>query len=154
MAPEKRVQAAAAFWRDSDSPDIRAQHLEAAATLARRLKFRPQSIQRLPIERRARQLAQLPDVSESVATRALIAYHFAAQRPLMGAFLDALGIAHEEGLITADEVRAPEVDAIGAAVARVKAAFPADDVDLYLRTLAALDGDTWAKVDAALAASA
>ena len=154
MSPDKRVLAAEAFWRDSESPDIRAQHVEAAASLARRLKFRPQSIQRLPIERRARQLAQLSDVSESVATRALIAYHFSTQRPLMGAFLDALGIAHEEGLITADEVPPPEADAINAAVTRVKATFPPEDVILYLRTLAALDGDTWAQIDTALAASA
>jgi hypothetical protein len=154
MPPDKRVQAADAFWRDSDSPDIRAQHLEAAAVLARKLKFRPKSIQSLPIERRARQLAQLVDVSESVATRALIAYHFSAQRPLMGAFLDALAITHDDGLITAEDVPAPAADAIGAAAGTVKAAFPAEDVDLYLRTLAALDGDTWQNIDAALSASA
>jgi hypothetical protein len=154
MPPEKRVQAADAFWRDSDSPDIRAQHLEAAAALARRLKFRPKSIQTLPIERRAKHLAQLPDVSESVATRALIAYHFQAQRPLMGAFLDALGIAHEEGLITAEDVSAPGADAIGAAADTLRAAFPPEDVALYLRTLATLDGDTWVNVEAALSASA
>jgi hypothetical protein len=154
MPPEKRVQAADAFWRDSDSPDIRAQHLEATAALARRLKFRPKSIQTLPIERRAKHLAQLPDVSESVATRALIAYHFQAQRPLMGAFLDALGIAHEEGLITAEDVSAPGADAIGAAADTLRAAFPPEDVALYLRTLATLDGDTWVNVEAALSASA
>ena len=154
MPPDKRVQAADAFWRDSESPDIREQHVEAAASLARRLKFRPKSIQSLPIERRAKQLAQLPDVSESVATRALIAYHFTAQRPLMGAFLDALGIAHENGLITAEDVPPPDAAAIGAAASAVRAAFPPEDVDLYLRTLAALDGDTWSNIDAALAASA
>ena len=154
MSLDQRVQAADAFWRDSESPDIRAQHLEAAAALARRLKFRPQSIQHLPIERRARQLAQVLDISESVATRALIAYHFSAQRPLMGAFLDTLGIAHEDGLITAEDVPPPDASAIGAAAGSVKTAFPPQDVDLYLRTLAALDGDTWANIDAALAASA
>ena len=34
-----------------------------------------------------------------MAGRALILYHLAEQRPMMGAFLDALGIAHENGLI-------------------------------------------------------
>jgi hypothetical protein len=154
MPPDKRVQAADAFWRDSESPDIQAQHLEAAAVLARRLKFRPKSIQSLSIGRRAKHLAQVLDVSESVATRALIAYHFSAQRPLMGAFLDALGIAHEEGLITAEDVPAPDAGVIGAAAAAVKAIFPAEDVDLYLRTLAALDGDTWGNIEAALSTSA
>jgi hypothetical protein len=154
MPPDKRLLAAEAFWRDTESPDIRVQHAEATVALANRLKFRPKSIQSLPVERRARHLAHLADLSDSVATRALIAYHFASQRPLMGAFLDALGIAHEEGLITAEDVTAPETGAIEQAVGTIKATFPSDDVDLYLRTLAALDGDTWANVEVALSARA
>ena len=35
--------------------------------------------------------------------------------------------------------------------ARLARHYPADDVTLYLRTLAALDGDTWVHVDAAIA---
>jgi hypothetical protein len=37
--------------------------------------------------------------------RALVVYHLAEQRALMGAFLDALGIAHENGLIQDDGVK-------------------------------------------------
>jgi hypothetical protein len=106
------------------------------------------------VERRAKHLAQMPDVSDPIATRALIAYHFAVQRPLMAAFLDALGIAHEDGLITGEDVPAPTAEAIAAAATTVKAAFPADDLDLYLRTLATLDGDTWANVSRVLGESA
>src|SRR6187549_588549 len=95
MPTEKRVQAADAFWRDTESQDIQAQHAEALAVLARRLNFRMRTLQTLPVERRAKHMAQLTDLSEAVATRALIAYHFATKRPLMGAFLDALGIAHD-----------------------------------------------------------
>jgi hypothetical protein len=154
MPLEKRTQAAEAFWRDTDSPEIRAQHAEAASALARRLKFRVKSIQGLAIDRRAKHLAQLPDVSDAIATRALIAYHFAAQRPLMSAFLDALGIVHEDGLITAEELSAPSAEAIAKAATTVKSAFPPDDVDLYLRTLATLDGDTWSNVEGVLSPSA
>ncbi len=150
MPPEKRTQAAEAFWRDADSPDIRAQHAEAAALLAQRLKFRVKSIQALPVERRARHLAQVGDVSEAIATRALIAYHFAVRRDLMAAFLDALSIAHEDGLITADDVPPPSAEAIAAAVTTVTSTFPAEDVELYLKTLASLDGDTWKHVETAL----
>ncbi len=150
MPMEKRVQAAEAFWRDTDSPDIQVQQMEATVTLARRLNFRTRSVQALPVERKARQLAQLGDVAEAIATRALIAYHFTNQRPLMGSFLDALGIAHEDGLITAEEVPAPDRDRLASAVAAVKLSFDANDVQLYLRTLAALDGETWSQVDAVL----
>ena len=50
----------------------------------------------------------MADVSDAVASRALIAYHFVAERPLMGAFLDALGITHDQGLINEDEVAPPD----------------------------------------------
>lgn len=148
MPLDKRVQAADAFWRDTESPEIAAQHAEAIGSLARRLNFRARSVQALPIERRAKHLAQLPDVSDTVATRALIAYHFGIQRPLMAAFLDALGIAHDDGLITQEDLAPPAAEAIATAAKAVRAAFPSDDVELYLRTLAALDGDTWANLDA------
>ena len=61
----------------------------------------------------------------------------------MGAFLDALGIAHENGLITEEDVATPAADKLAAAVQTVRGSFPSDDVDLYLKTLATLDGETW-----------
>jgi hypothetical protein len=151
MPLEKRTQAAAAFWRDDQGVE---QQAEATALLARRLKFRTKSIQALAIDRRARFLAQVADVSDALASRALVAYHFENARPLMAAFLDALGIAHENGLITDEEVAAPESGKLAEAVAAVRHAFPAEDVDLYLRTLVALDSDTWTGLDALVPASA
>lgn len=143
MPAARRVEAAEAFWRDTESQDIQAQHAEALALLARRLNFRMRSLQALPVDRRARHLAQIGDLSDAVATRALIAYHFACQRPLMGAFLDALGIAHEEGLIKDEDVAAPAADRLAAAITAVEALYDPADVNLYLRTLASLDGETW-----------
>jgi len=143
MPTEKRVQAAEAFWRDTESQDIQAQHTEALVALARRLNFRMRTLQALPAERRAKHLAQLTELSDAVATRALIAYHFAAKRQLMGAFLDALGITHNEGLITQEDVAAPSAERLASAVNAVKGPFDAADVDLYLKTLAAIDGETW-----------
>jgi len=154
LTADQRLAAAEAFWRDTDSPEIAAQHAEALTMLARKLNFRAKSIQGLSIERRARYLAQVTDVSDAIATRALIAYHFANRRPLMAAFLDALGIAHDDGLITAEEVAAPAAEAIGAAAESLKDRFSAEDVDLYLRTLATLDGDTWGHVEQVLAPGA
>ena len=148
---ETRIAAADAFWRDTESQDIQSQHVEAMVLLARRLNFRAKSIQALPIERRARHLAQVSDLSDLIATRALIAYHFAGKRALMGAFLDALGIAHEAGLITAEQVPPPSLEALSAARTSLKNTFADAEVDLYLKTLLALDGDTWANLDTLLA---
>jgi hypothetical protein len=150
MPLEKRVLAADAFWRDEDSPDIEVQQMEVIVALARRLNFRTRSLQALPIERLARHLAQMPDVTDGVATRTLIAYPFTHPRPLMGAFLDALGIAHDNGLITEERVDPPSRERLETAAAAVKGAFDAADVALYLRTLAALDGQTWANIEGVL----
>jgi hypothetical protein len=153
LSVEARLPLAEAFWQESDDTDVQMQHMEATAALARRLNFRVKSIMALPLERRAKYLAQMGDVSETVATRALIAYHLAAKRPLMGAFLDALGIAHEDGVITVEEVPKPDKAQLEKGVEAIRAAFPAGDVDLYLRTLEIIDGDTWGEIHAFLPAS-
>lgn len=144
MPLEKRQAAAKAFWEDEHGLD---QQVEVIVTLARKLNFRPKSLQQLPAERRIKMLANMADVSEAVATRALIGYHLASERPLMAAFLDAVGIEHDNGLITAEEVPAPAPEKLAAGVAAIKAGFPADDVRLYLHTLVVLDGDTWGALD-------
>lgn len=150
LPAEKRLAAATAFWRDEQGLD---QQVEAVVMLSRRLNFRAKALHALPIDRRARHLAQAPGVSDTIASRALVAYHFTAERPLMAAFLDALGIAHEDGLITAEEVAAPDAARLRAAAEKVRGAFPADAVELYLRTLVALDPDTWAGIETVFPAS-
>ena len=62
---------------------------------------------------------------------------------MMGAFLDALGIAHEEGLINDEEMEAPPAERLAQAVKTLEEKFPADDVALYLSTLWWQDPDTW-----------
>jgi hypothetical protein len=144
MPADKRLVAAAAFWNDEHGVE---QQVEIIVTLARKLNFRPKSLQTLPVERRAKLLAGMNDVSDAVASRALIAYHLTAERPMMAAFLDALGIEHDNGLITAEEVAAPEAAKLAEGVQAITATFPADAVRLYLHTLLLLDGDTWAGLD-------
>ena len=154
LPPSTRLALADAFWREAgdDTTQTNAQHIEATQALARRLTFRAKSIQALPIDRKAKQLALLTDVSDSIATHALIAYHFTTQRPLMAAFLDALGIANDNGMITAEEVKAPEPEQLRDAIGKLST-FPAEDVSLYLRTLSALDEDTWRHLPDVLAAT-
>lgn len=145
---EKRVAVADAFWRDDrESDELDTQRVEAIVAIARRLNFRTKSVQALPIERRAKQLAHMPDVSDTIAARALIAFHMVAKRPMMAAFLDAVGIAHEDGIITAEEVPTPDPARLKAGVKALRDGFPADDVTLYLQTLTALDSQTWGELE-------
>src|SRR5262245_15693424 len=129
MSLERRLAAADAFWQDENGGE---QQIEAIVAIAQKLKFRPKSVQTQPLERKSKQLAHMNDVSETIATRALIGYHLAAEREMMGAFLDALGIAHDNGLIASEEVPAPAPDKLKAASQTLASKFPADRVALYL----------------------
>src|SRR5262249_46773672 len=103
----------------------------------------PRSVISLVPERRAKYLAQLPAISDTIAARALVNYHLERQRPMMAAFLDLLGIAHENGLIAEEHVAKPDPARVQQAVKDLAAQFPADDVSLYLSTLVSQDPDTW-----------
>ena len=142
MTSEQRQRAARAFWSDKEA---RADQLQAVMLIAQQKKFRPKTINGLDLDRKARHLATLPSLPDSLAARTLALYHLAEQRPMMGAFLDAMGIAHDNGLIQEDSVK-PDPQKIGAAVQAIAGQFPADDVRLYLDTLLSQDPETWAAV--------
>src|SRR5262249_8477434 len=136
---DQRTRAAHAFWSDEDATD---DQVQAALLIAQQKKFRPKTVIALDLDRKARHLATLAPIPEQIAARALIVYHLAEQRGLMGAFLDALGIKHENGLIQEDEVK-PDAAKIAPAAAQVAAQFPKDDVRLYFNTLLCQDPETW-----------
>ena len=68
---------------------------------------------------------------------------------MMGAFLDSLGIAHEDGLITEEKIAQPDRDRLKDAVAQLASSYPAEDVALYFSTLVSQDPDTWKPLAAA-----
>jgi hypothetical protein len=140
MPAERRVTAAELFWSDEQSTD---QQIEAVAALAAHMKFRAKSVIALPLEKKARYLATLPTVSDTVAARALVNYHLERQRPMMGAFLDSLGITHENGLITEENVSKPDAEKLKRAASELAAQYPKEDVSLYFSTLVSQDPDTW-----------
>jgi hypothetical protein len=140
MPLERRVDAADLFWNDEHSAD---QQMEAVASIATHMKFRPRSILALTPDKRARYLAQLPNVSDAIAARALVNYHLERQRPMMGDFLDLLGISHENGLISEEKIAKPETAKVKTAAKDLAAKYPKDDVALYLATLVSQDPETW-----------
>lgn len=140
MSPDRRLEAARAFWEDEESAE---QQAEAVIALAQHLKFRPKSAAALSIEKRTRYLATLPSVSDLVASRLLISYHLATQRPMMGRFLDALGIAHEHGLITEEQTPKQDVARLAEAARTLRQEYADEDVELYFATLMGQDPDTW-----------
>ena len=143
LPAERRTQAAELFWGDEQSAE---QQVEACASIATHMKFRAKSVLNLPLERKTRYLVTLPNVSDAVAARALVNYHLGTQRPMMGAFLDALGIEHEDGLIKDETVVKPDTDKLRTAATELASHYPADDVSLYFATLVSQDPDTWGEL--------
>ena len=139
LTPAQRLAVAHAFWLDEQATD---DQIQAVMLIAQQKKFRPKSVIALDVERKAHHLASLPNLSDALSARALIVYHLAAQRPMMGAFLDALGIAHENGLIQEDEVK-PDAAKLASAAATIGEQCPAAEVALYLNTLLSQDPATW-----------
>jgi len=146
MTPEQRLRAAKAFWQDEQAAD---DHVQAVLIIAQQKKFRPKTVVSLDDERKARHLASLVSLPDTLAARALVVYHLSEQRAMMGGFLDALGIAHENGLIQEDDVK-PASEKVAPAVAQIAGQFPREDVTLYLNTLICQDPDTWKDVAPAL----
>jgi hypothetical protein len=137
---DRRIEAAELFWSDEQSSD---QQLEAVSAIATHMKFRVKSVLNLDPEKRTRYLATLPSISDSIAARALVSYHLERQRAMMAAFLDSLGITHEEGLINDEQVSKPDAEKLRTAAAELRTKFPPDDVSLYLATLVSQDPETW-----------
>ena len=139
MTSAQRLAAVQAFWGEEQAGD---EQLQAVMLIAQQKKFRPKSVIALDAERKARHLSSIMNLPDALVARALIAYHLAEQRPMMGVFLDSLGITHENGLIK-EETVTPTAARLAPAVAEIMKQYPAADVALYLSTLLSQDPGTW-----------
>src|SRR5580765_6214642 len=138
MTADQRLKVARAFWLDEQATD---DQLQAVLVIAQQKKFRPKFVLSLDSDRKAKHLSGLFSLPDPVAARALVIYHLAEQRAMMGTFLDALGIAHENGLIQDDGAK-PDPGKLQPAVDKLKAEYPPEDVRLYLETLKCQDPET------------
>jgi hypothetical protein len=144
ISSDQRLQVAKSFWLDEEATE---DQMQAVLLISQQKKFRPKTVVSLDEDRKARHLASLASLPDHLVARVLIVYHLAEQRPMMGAFLDALGIRHENGLIQDDNV-APDPEKVGAAAAQIAEQFPAETVSLYLNTLLSQDPETWGALSA------
>jgi hypothetical protein len=140
MTAEQRLRAASALWRDGEAAS---DQMQAALLIAKHKKFRPKTVIGLDADRKARYLASVSELPDALAAQMLVVYHLAEQRPMMGVFLDALGIPHDNGLIH-EEAGPPDPAKIAAAAAVIARDYPAPDVSLYLNTLLWQNPAAWA----------
>ena len=137
-APVRRLAVRAMY---GDEPELRVQ---ADQALAEALRFRPAGVRKLPVDKRVDYFVRRVRPDNTLASTLLTTLHFAHRRTLLRAFLDALDMPNDDGLIPPDHEPEPvEPDRLAPAVETVRARFEAPDVDLYLATLLALDPDVW-----------
>ena len=109
--------------------------------VAKVLRFRPQAIRKLPMEKRARQARRimLSGKKGDLCYELFGSYLVRTQKELVTGFLDATGVAHEDGMIEDIDAGTPDAGKLDAAVADLDAKHDADDVTLYM----ALCAEQW-----------
>jgi hypothetical protein len=144
---EDRAEAAAAFWKE---PPQEALGLALGAIVKSR-KLRPQVARSLSDDERARALAGVLDPGEPLAASLLVALHLGPRRPLLVAFLDALGLPHDNGVLTEEADQAPPaaMEAVGPAT-KALSSYPRGQIEVYYNTLWLQDPDRWAALEAAI----
>ncbi len=143
LTGEERTQAITAALADDPEGWVKA---TTRAAVASALRFRPQTVATWPRPKLVSEAARLPLDDAQLLSAYIVDLHLGHRRPMMAAFLDALGIQNDEGRIDSEKVEiAPqEKQAVDAAAAKLRAAWPADEVATYFLTLLLQDAAIWA----------
>lgn len=123
----------------------RAQWVQFAATLPRFRAFRPKAVAALTDEQLASAIGNTTTLPPDIIQTALIGMHLPAKAEMLGAFLEALGIPHKDGLIAdGATVKLPDdPKQLENAVLGLLKRFASRDVVIYLLSLLAMDPETW-----------
>jgi hypothetical protein len=148
LPPGERLAASTAFFAEPP-PELAG---SAIGALVKARNLRPQAARALAPDAQARILAATLDPGEPLAQGLLVALHLGHRRPLLGAFLDALSMPHEDGVLKEDADPAEPVSA-GKARSALAAlsSFPAGQVRTYLNTLWLQDPERWRALEAVAA---
>jgi hypothetical protein len=141
LTPQERLTAAEHFWKEPP-PEMAGSALGA---LVKARRMRPQAARALADDAKARALALILDPGEPLAFSLLVALHLGTRRPLLGAFLDALGLPHEDGVLKdeAGSAPAPTDEQARAAITTLVSRFAVGEIETYLNTLWLQDPDHW-----------
>lgn len=139
LSPEEKNLAAAEMVKDP-TPLIRA---SVTAVVADARKMRPIAARKLPPEVQAKIVATVRDPGEVLASSLLVALHLGPRKPMLVAFLDALGLPHEDGVLKDDSTTPIGLEDLKKACAALSSE-PPSAVRIYLNTLWLQDPDRWA----------
>lgn len=146
LSRDERRLAAAAFMREP-IPEL---YPAALGAIVRQRKMRPQAARAMSVEEQAAAVASVLDPGEPLAGALLVALHLAERRPLLAAFLESLGLPHEDGVMK-EEADAATLDAarVEAAARALAERFPREQVACYFNVLLLQDPERWSALEAA-----
>jgi hypothetical protein len=139
LTPDERLAAAAHFWKEPPAEVVGS----ALGVLVKARHMRPQAARGLPPDAQARILATVLEPGEAVASALLVALHLGDRRPVLAAFLDALGLAHEDGVLKDDAEPPPLTEEAAQRATRALDGFPRRQVAVYFNTLWLQDPERW-----------
>lgn len=153
---DRRRQIVTAFWKHADAQS----KAMATVQLARALKFREDTLRKMPVEKKSDLLASRAGTAEfeQFLEVALMQYHTHEVPEMLGAFLDLWNIPHQNGSIEVDDYKIPAVGQVRDAVHQLESHFDRRDIALYLASAGLLMGEewraaTWPVVDEIMAAA-
>ena len=132
-----------------EAPDVFRQTVSTAAVT---MKFRPQYLWKQPLAKRVasvrRTLAR--PASDSLAEELLAVYFLKCRLDLLTEWLDLVGLAHEDGMLTDDKTPCPDAGELEKKVEKFRAGKD-EDCDLLLSVFAGQAAIDWPALDAILA---
>lgn len=143
LEAEDRLAAAAAFFKEPSPEGVGM----ALGAIVKARHMRPQAARALAPEAQARILATVLDTAEALAASLLVALHLGERRPLLAAFLDALTLPHENGVLKEESEPAPVGEAQVRKGLAALAGFPRTQVETYFNTLWLQDPERWSALE-------
>jgi len=138
---ESRSLAARSLYAPGEE---KANREEANLAIASALRFRIQAVRKLPMEKRVDYLVRAVHPDDSLASSLLTKLHLDHRTEMLGAFLDSLEIPQKNGMIDENfELEPVDATRLTAAASSLRERFPADEVEIYLATLVAMDPEVW-----------
>lgn len=139
LPPEQYAQVMTRIAQEA--PDVFRQTVASAAAA---LKFRPRFLAKQPLPKRIASLRRVlvRPASDPLAEELLAIYFLKCRLDLLGEWLDLVGLEHEDGILTADEVPCPDASLLEEKVKTLRSGED-PDCELLLRVFAAQSAIDW-----------
>lgn len=130
LTPDERMAAATSYLGEEAGARKRLNHI-----VARARNFRPATVQKWPEEKLVKAIRHVPLNDHKVASALLTCHHLPGQRSMVIAFLEGLGVSHDQGMVESLAVVDAEKGVVRSATREIVEEFGLQAAAVYLLTL-------------------